>query len=176
MSGTAIEITPRTSPGRRRALLIPLTLLLAIGLALSFLFLTAKPAPSVPLGASALIPGGMASISEIVPLEADGWQPGASGAALSGTPPGGSHRVRLVVRLTALDAAGVQVAAGGFTVTGLGSLKAQPIWSSAPDTALRQGESHGTTLIFEVPDRAVALVLEGPGSSRLSMGLAHHSG
>lgn len=164
------------SPGRLRALLIPLALLSAIGLTLSFLFLTAKPAPSVPLGASAFVPGGMASISEIVLLEADGWQPGGSGATLPGAPPGGSHRVRLVVRLTALDSAGVRLDAGSFTVTGLGSLKAQPIWSSAPDIALQQGESHGITLIFDVPDRAVALVLEGPGGSRLSMGLAHHSG
>ena len=164
------------SPGRRRALLIPLTMLIAIGLALAFLFLTAKPEPSTPLGASAFVPGGMASISEIVPLEADGWQPGENGPALTGTPPGGSHRVRLVVRLTALDGGGMQLAAGDFTVTGLGSLRAQPLWSSEPALSLRQGESHGTTLVFEVPDRAVALVLEGPGGSRLSMGLAHHSG
>ncbi|WP_306919336.1 MULTISPECIES: hypothetical protein [unclassified Arthrobacter] len=72
MSISAIEVSPRQSAGRRRALLIPLILLCALGLGLAYLFLTAKPESSVPLGASAVVPGGMASISEIVPLEVDG--------------------------------------------------------------------------------------------------------
>ncbi|MDQ0822153.1 hypothetical protein QFZ79_004532 [Arthrobacter sp. V4I6] len=84
--------------------------------------------------------------------------------------------MRLVVRLTALEPGGVQLDADDFIVTGLGSLKTQPLRSSAQDIALRQGESLGTTLVFEVPDKAVALVLEGPGDARLSMGLAHHTG
>lgn len=176
MSGTPTAIGPPLSTGRRRALLIPLSLLCALAIALSYLFLTAKPDPSVPLGASTFVTGGMASISEIVPLDADGWQPGEGGAALPGSPPEGSHRVRLVVRLTALDAEGVQLDAKDFSVTGLGALKARPVWSSTPTISLRQGESRGLTLVFEVPDKAVALVLEGSGDARLSMGLAHHSG
>ncbi|MGY2743278.1 hypothetical protein [Arthrobacter sp. UYCu723] len=176
MSGPAIETRPRPSTGRRRALLIPLTLLCALAIALAYLFLTAKPEPSVPLGASAIVPGGMASISEIVPLEVDGWAPAGVGGSLSGNPTEGSHRVRLVVRITALESGGVQLDARDFSVSGLGSLKAQPVWSSASNMWLRQGESLGETLVFEVPDKAVALVLEGPGDSRLSLGLAHHSG
>jgi hypothetical protein len=30
--------------------------------------------------------------------------------------------------------------------------------------------------VFELPDKAVALVLEGPGRGRLSLGKSHHSG
>lgn len=176
MPGPATAIRPGLTVKRRRALLIPLSLLCALGLALPYLFLTAKPQPSIPLGASTFVPGGMASISEIVPLEADGWQPGEGGAALAGSPPEGSHRVRLVVQLTALDRDGVQLAASDFSVTGLGPLRAQPLWSSTPKLSLPQGKSLGATMVFEVPDKAVALVLEGPGNARLSMGLAHHSG
>lgn len=167
---------PGLEARRRRVLLIALSLLSALGLGLAYLFLTAKPQPGIPLGASALVPGGMASISEIMPLEADGWQPGQDGGALAGSPPAGSHRVRLVVRLTALDPDGVKLAAGDFSVTGLGPLRVQPLWSSAPKLSLPQGQSLDATLVFEVPDKAVALVLEGPGKARLSMGLAHHSG
>lgn len=176
MPGPATADQPGLRAKRRRALPVCLALLCALGLGLAYLFGTAKPQPSIPLGASAVVPGGMASISEIVPLESDGWQPGDGGAALAGSPAEGSHRVRLVVHLTALERDGVQLAASDFSVTGLGALRAQPLWSSAPELSLPQGQSTGATLVFEIPDKAVALVLEGPGNARLSMGQAHHSG
>ncbi|MCU1531254.1 MAG: hypothetical protein JWO49_825 [Arthrobacter sp.] len=175
MSGPAIETRPRPATGRT-ALLMSLTLLCALGMALAYLFLTAKAAPSVPLGAAAFVPGGMAGISEIVPLEVDGWAPPRDQSPLSGKPPEGTHRVRLVVRITALESEGVQLDARDFTVSGLGSFTAQPVWSSEANMVLRQGESLAATLVFELPDKAVALILEGPGDSRLSMGLAHHRG
>ena len=40
---------------------------------------------------------------------------------------------------------------------------------------LKQGASTGATLIFEVPNKAIALVLDGPGGSRLSLGVSHHT-
>lgn len=157
-------------------MLIPAALLCSIGLALAYLFLTAKPLPSVPLGAAASIPGGMASIGGIVPLEVDDWEPPEDDSFLDAKPPEGSHRVRIIVQLTALEADGVRLRAGDFTVTGLGSAGVRPVWSSTAAPDLRQGESMVQTLVFEVPDRAIAMVLEGPGDARLSLGLAHHSG
>src|SRR6476661_9102251 len=60
---------------RRKLLLIPISLLCALGLVLGYLFLTARPEASTPLGASAVIPGGTARINGIIPLEKDGWLP-----------------------------------------------------------------------------------------------------
>lgn len=157
-------------------MLIPVAMLAVIGLALAYLFLTAQPEPSVPLGASASIPGGMASIGEIVPVEDDGWEPEDNDDALDGVPAEGSHRVRLLVRITALEPGGVQLDARDFSISGLGREQFRPIWESPSVADLKQGESVGATLIFEVPDQAVALVLEGPGDSRLSLGLSHHTG
>lgn len=157
-------------------MLFPVALLAMIGLALAYSFLTARPEPSVPLGASASIPGGMASIGEIMPVEDDGWEPEGNDDALDGAPATGSHRVRLVVRITALEPGGVQLDTRDFSISGLGSEHFRPVWESPPVADLEQGQSIGATLIFEVPDRAVALVLEGPGNSRLSLGLSHHSG
>jgi hypothetical protein len=31
-------------------------------------------------------------------------------------------------------------------------------------------------MVFEIPDRAVEMVLDGPGAARLSLGTEHHSG
>ena len=157
-------------------MLIPVALLAIIGLALAYLFLTARPEPSVPLGASASIPGGMASIGEIMPVEDDGWEPEGNDEALDGAPAAGRHRVRLLVRVTALEPGGVQLEARDFSISGLGGEHFRPIWESPPAADLAQGQSIGATLVFEVPDQAVALVLEGPGKSRLSLGLSHHTG
>lgn len=157
-------------------MLIPSALLGIIGLALAYLFLTARPEPSVPLGASASIPGGMASIAEIMPVEDDGWEPEDNDDALDGAPAAGSHRVRLLVRITALEPGGMRLDAGDFSISGLGSQRFRPVWESPSVAELEQGQSIGATLVFEVPDRAVALVLDGPGNSRLSLGLSHHTG
>ena len=75
-------------------MLIPAALLCSIAIALTYLFLTFRPEPSVPLGAAATIPGGMASISGIVPLENDDWEPAEDDDVFSrnqstrGKPPG----------------------------------------------------------------------------------------
>lgn len=176
MSATELAGNPAHGASRRRLMLIPSALLGIIGLALAYLFLTARPEPSVPLGASASIPGGMASIGEIMPVEDDGWEPEDNDDALDGAPAAGSHRVRLLVRITALEPGGMQLDAGDFSISGLGSQRFRPVWESPSVAELEQGQSIGATLVFEVPDRAVALVLDGPGNSRLSLGLSHHTG
>ncbi|KQN85054.1 hypothetical protein [Arthrobacter sp. Leaf69] len=175
MSATELEATPTPSARRRRLVLIPVALLGLIGLALTYLFLTAQPEPSVPLGASASIPGGMASIGEIVPVEDDGWEPEDNDDALDGAPADGSHRVRVLVRITALEPGGLRLDTGDFSISGLGRERFRPLWESPPVVDLTQGTTAGATLIFEVPDRAIALVLDGPGGSRLSLGLSHHT-
>ena len=172
----SVEANPAASVSRRRHILIPVALLGIIGLALAYLFLTARPEPGVPLGASAAIPGGMASIGGIMPVEDDGWEPDDNDDALDGAPAAGTHRVRLLVRITALEPDGVRLDARDFSISGLGREHFQPLWASPPRADLAQGESVGATLIFEVPDRAIALVLDGPGNSRLSLGLSHHTG
>ncbi len=80
------------------------------------------------------------------------------------------------MNVTSLEADRMQLHAGDFTVSGLGSVEVRPLWSSPVATELRQGESVAANLVFEVPDKAIALVLEGPGQARLSLGLAHHNG
>ncbi|MBP1234687.1 hypothetical protein JOE40_000154 [Arthrobacter sp. PvP102] len=176
MTKTVIEARAQAPKTRARRMLIPAALLCSIGIALAYLFLTATPLPSVPLGAAASIPGGMASISGIVPLEVDDWEPPGDDDFLDASPPAGSHRVKIIVRITALEEDGVQFHTGDFMVTGLGSTGVDPVWSSIGAARLGQGESVAETLVFEVPDKAVALVLEGPGDARLSLGLAHHTG
>ncbi|MDZ4089775.1 MAG: hypothetical protein U1D68_01015 [Arthrobacter sp.] len=176
MAATELEGNPAPGVRRRRLMLLPIALLGVIGLALAYLFLTARPEPSVPLGASASVPGGMASIGEIMPVENDGWEPDDNDDALDGAPSPGSHRVRLLVRITALEPGGVRLSSRDFSISGLGGERFRPVWESPSIADLEQGESLGATLIFEVPDKAVALVLEGPGTSRLSLGLSHHTG
>ena len=175
MSAAELEATPAPGRKRRRRVLIPIAMLCLIGLALTYLFLAAPPESSVPLGASASIPGGMASIGEIVPVEDDGWEPDDNDDALDGAPAEGSHRVRLLVQITALEPDGLRLDTGDFSISGLGREQFRPLWQSPSVADLDQGASVGATLIFEVPDRAVALVLDGPGGSRLSLGLSHHT-
>ncbi len=175
MTATDLEAKPAARGKRRRFILIPVAMLGIIGLALAYVFLTAKPEPSVPLGASASIPGGMASIGEIVPVDDDGWEP-EDDDALDGAPADGSHRVRLLVRITALEPGGLRLDARDFSISGLGRAQYRPLWQSPAAADLKQGEAVGATLIFELPDKAVALVLDGPGGSRLSLGLSHHTG
>lgn len=163
----------RRRPGK--LMLVPVGLLLAISASLAYLLLAAAPPkPSIPLGASSLYPGGMAQISAIAPLEDDGWLPPQRSEALNQAPSEGNHRVRVLVRLTALEPAGLGFNVDDFTVTGIGASKLRPVWSSAESAAVAQGQALEATLVFELPDQAIALVLEGPQDTRLSLGLAHH--
>lgn len=155
-------------------MLIPVALLLIIGSALAYLFLTAPPQRSTPLGASGLYPGGMAQITAISPLEDDGWLPPERADALDQPPEPGNHRVRLMIQFTALEPSGLKFSSSDFKVTGIGSGRVSSVWSSVDAAEVAQGRDHEATLVFELPDQAIALVLEGPGQTRLSLGHAHH--
>ena len=174
MTSITMEEPPVTRRRPGKLMLVPVGLHVAIGLALGYLFLTAPPLPSTPLGATSLYPGGMAQISAIAPLENDGWLPPERGEALNEAPAAGSHRVRLLVQLTALEESGLSFNSSDFVVTGLGSAEVRPIWASVETAQLVRGEALDATLVFELPDQAIALVLEGPQDTRLSLGLAHH--
>jgi hypothetical protein len=164
------------SPRRhRRLMIIPLALVCVLGIAFGYLFLNAEVKSSAPMGASVDVPGGSASITGLVPLEIDGWQPPSPVAALSGQPQEGAHRVRIQVQFTALDEAGLPLDPAGFFVDGLGSGKPHPLWTSSSSMTLDQGQTVNTTMVFELPDKAIALVLEDSSGSRLSLGTEHHS-
>jgi hypothetical protein len=160
---------------RRKLLLIPISLLCALGLVLGYLFLTAKPEASTPLGASAAVPGGTARINGIIPLEKDGWLPPERVQVLDEGPSAGTHRVRILVQFTALEGEGVAVDTSQFSVTGLGANSIHPLWTSPGKTQLKPGDTADATMVFELPNQAIALVLEGPGNTRLSLGLSHHT-
>ncbi|HET8794791.1 MAG TPA: hypothetical protein VFM62_00265 [Arthrobacter sp.] len=163
--------------GRRRRVFIPLAILAFLAASLGYLFLTtSEPEPSAPLGASVTVPGGMAGITGVMPLEVDGWEPPAA-SAIPGTPPQeGAHRVRVQVRLTALDAAGLRYDPQEYFVDGIGSGQPHALWSSPSAQQLDQGETITATMVFELPDKAIALVLENEAGARLSLGSEHHTG
>lgn len=160
---------------RRKLLLVPLSLLCALGLVLGYLFLTAKPEASTQLGASAVIPGGTARVNGIIPLEKDGWLPPERVQVLDEGPSAGTHRVRILVQFTALEGEGITLDTSQFSVTGLGANSIHPLWTSPATAQLRQGDTADATMVFELPNQAIALVLEGPGNTRLSLGLSHHT-
>ena len=160
---------------RRKLLLIPLSLLCALGIVLGYLFLTARPEASTPLGASAAIHGGTARVNGIIPLEKDGWLPPEPVQVLDEGPSAGTHRVRILVQFTAREGEGISLDTSQFSVTGLGASSIRPLWTSQGTTHLRPGDSADAAMVFELPNKAVALVLEGPGNTRLSLGLSHHS-
>ncbi|WP_139005517.1 hypothetical protein [Arthrobacter crystallopoietes] len=162
--------------GRRRWIALPVALLCVLGVWFGYLFATAEVKPSAQLGLSVEVPGGLASITGVIPLEKDGWQPPSPAAALKPDPVEGAHRVRVQVQLTALDRVGLALDPGAFFIDGLGSGKPHPLWSSSPPMTLDQGESVNTTMVFELPDKAVALVLEDASGDRLSLGTEHHTG
>jgi hypothetical protein len=179
MPTTTIEEPPPAKAAhnrRRKLMLIPLSLLGAIAVVLGYHFVTAEPETSVPLGASSVIPGGMARINGIVPLEDDGWQPPVRSEELAQPLAEGTHRVRLVVQHTALESAGIHLDTSKYSVSGMGRGNLRHLWSSPALAEIGQGDSVDVTLVFELPDKATALVLEGPEGTRLSLGLAHHSG
>lgn len=163
--------------GRRRRVLIPLAILALLAASLGYLFLTtSQPEQSAPLGASVPVPGGMAGITGVMPLEVDGWQAPGAAAVLGTQPQEGAHRVRVQVQFTALNGSGLRYDAQEYFVDGIGSGQPEVLWSSPSEEDLDQGESITATMVFELPNKAIALVLENPAGSRLSLGSDHHTG
>lgn len=159
---------------RRRWLMVAVSVLCLLLIGAFILRVTGPAEPSAPLGASAAIDGGVARINGVIPLETDGWMPVEPASELSGAVQPGTHRVRVLVELTALEPQGVEFAAEDFSIEGLGVSIPAPLWSSPVRQAAGQGDTILATLVFEIPDKAIALVLENRQSTRLSLGVEHH--
>ncbi|MBG6179543.1 hypothetical protein [Arthrobacter sp. CAN_A1] len=175
LSPTSGFATPRARSGLRRRGLVPAALLLIVG-ALLAIALSDEEAPSVPLGASAAINGGLSRINGIIPLQSDSWNPMGSPAWLDDPVGDGSHRVRVMLELTALELDGLDFAADNYSVAGIGTGRYQVAWAPVESAFVNQGENLTVALIFELPDQAVLLTLENDDGVRLSLGTDHHSG
>ncbi|MFA4840194.1 MAG: hypothetical protein WC580_00630 [Agrococcus sp.] len=158
----------------RMLLAVVLTVLIGAGVAV-FADLAAKSEPIAPLGAAVAFPGGVARVNGIIPLEDDGWLPSDAPAALTEPPADGAHRVRILLELTALDEEGLAFSADDYTILGLGSGRVNVLWASPDARDAQQGEVISATLVFEVPDEAVALTLEGEDGGRLALGASGHT-
>lgn len=175
------ETTRQTRPGttrtlfqRRRKILIPLAVAWLVMVALAAVLLVTGTKPSTPLGDTADVPGGLARISAVIPLETDGWVPPRSADRLAAPAQPGAHRVRILLELTTADAAGLTFDATDYSLSGVGS-RATALWVDPGRQDAPAGASVLATLVFEIPNRAIALVLDGPQGARLSLGAAHHT-
>ena len=174
-AGTPAPV-PKPGWAARMRLIVPLVLVLLVGAGLGAVLFRAERPAATMLGAAGTVEGGLVRINGILPLEADGWLPPEPAPALGAPVPDGAHRVRVLLELTALDTAGLDFEAGDYGVEYLGSGRQEALWVSADAADLRQGGTLVATMVFEIPDRAVEMVLDGPGSARLSLGTDHHSG
>jgi hypothetical protein len=138
--------------------------------------------PGAPLGAVAPVPGGLARVNGVLPEEpAAGKEPAGdepAGEKPAGDAPDedGTHRVRVLLELTALEAGGVDFDAADWEVRRLGGGAARVEHASVQAQPVAQGQVLRSELLFEVPDRALELTLEGPRNARLSLGTDHHRG
>lgn len=174
MFADGVALVPRTR-SRRPLIALAVLLLVLLGAGAAVLALPDPQQPGTSLGASAEVPGGLARINGVIPLEKDGWVPPVTTATLEQQIPEGMHRVRILLELTALDATGISFSADEYTIAGIGADSVSLVWTDAERVDLGQGDSHAATLVFQIPDRAVALTLEGPEGSRLDLGTGHHS-
>ncbi|MEV5050161.1 hypothetical protein [Arthrobacter sp. LAR12-1-1.1] len=161
---------------QRAKIFVPVVLLVLVGALVASVVTAAPRKPPSPLGASAGITGGLARINGVVPVESGGGLPTAASAALADPPSEGLHRVCLLVELTALEAGGLSYDPADYSVSGLGTGTRKAIWFSPGPANVPQGQSLTATLVFELPDRAIDLMLELPGGPGLSLGAAHHRG
>lgn len=163
------------APAARRRWILAVTVLCILALGLGYVLLSGQRTPSTMLGASAQVQGGLARINGVIPLENDNWQPPASEPVLAGTPREGSHRVRILLEVITLDAGGVDFSASDYSIDGLGGAAPVPIWASPQEHHAVQGESFEATLVFELPNQDVPLVLEAEDGARLDLGTGHHT-
>jgi hypothetical protein len=167
---------PRSATLQRAKILVPVILLVLVAALVTSVVTAAPRKPPAPLGASAAVTGGLARINGVVPDEADGGIPSAASAALADPPAEGLHRVRVLVELTALEKGGLAYDPAAYSVSGLGTGTWKALWFSPGPADVPQGQSLNATLVFDLPDRAIDLVLELPGGPGLSLGAAHHTG
>lgn len=170
-------VTQRRKATPRHRILIPAVLLLGLaGGATWVLTNNVEEEPATMLGAADSVDGGLARIHGILPLETDDWVPPSNAAALDAPVAEGAHRVRILLELTALEADGISFQATDYFVDGLGTGEPRAIWSSPSQHTAKQGETIDATLVFEIPNEALALVLSDDGDTRLSLGTDHHTG
>lgn len=166
---------PAGGKRRRFQLLIPLLLITSLAAGLLFVFTSGKEEPATMLGAAGSVNGGLARINGIIPTETDGWTPPAPTPELDAPVTEGAHRVRVLLELTALEEQGVSFTAEDYVIDGLGTGRPGVLWSSPTEEDAAQGGTIKATLVFEIPNEALALVLEGPDGLRLSLGTEHHT-
>ncbi|MBG6216241.1 hypothetical protein IWX75_000678 [Arthrobacter sp. CAN_A6] len=157
---------------------IAFVVLLAVVTVGGMLLLGGKEKSSTPLGAAAVIDGGLARINGIVPLEQDGWTPPDAGATdvFDSAAVAGAHRVRVVLELTAVEPGGILFDPTNYSISGLAAGTSELLLAVPGSRSIQQGSTVNTELVFEIPDRAVELALEGPDDMRLSLGVSHHTG
>lgn len=173
---------PKANPGafhstRRSVLtLLPVALTGLAAAAVGVQILRREPAaPATMLGGIGALPGGLAQIRGIIPLESAQWRPPPPVTGLQGAPAAGSHRVRILLELTSTENAGINFVASDYRVEDFAVLSVPPLWADEQEAQLRPGQSRQFTMVFEIPDRAIALVLAGSGQLRLGLGTDHHS-
>lgn len=127
------------------------------------------------LGASGTVTGGSARINGVVPLEVDGWLPEEPATVLTESAGPGTHRVRIILELTALSPEGLDYSADDFTITGLGSVDSRQIWADPRSVTLEQGQVVTATQVYELPNQAIELLLRAD-QARFVLGTEHHTG
>ena len=168
---------PSAAPRSRRRgrWVVPAIFLVAL-LAVFGRGMFAQEAPSTMLGASGYVPGGLARLNGVLPYAQAGPRQGEVPPELTGPVAPGSHRVQVLLELTAMEPEGLEFDAEDYLVERLGGGKSPVVWASIRQASLKQGETVMAELVFELPDQAVELILEGAGDARLSLGAEHHSG
>ncbi|WP_424346935.1 hypothetical protein [Kocuria sp. CH-021] len=167
----------RTAGSGSRRWVVPAVFLLGLLGVLGAAVLGQDEEPGAPLGAVATVPGGLARVNGVLPEEPETGAPAiGDGITGDGAAEDGTHRVRVLLELTALEPDGVDFDAADWEVERLGGGSSRAVHASVPERALVQGEALRTELLFEVPDRALELTLEGPRGARLSLGTDHHRG
>ncbi len=160
---------------QRKKVVAPLILVVLLAGLMAAVMAAPTRKPPVPLGASAAVNGGLARINGILPADDGAGEPATVANRSSVTSGAGLHRVRILLELTALEG-GLSFDPVDYSVSGLGTGRWEPVWSSPAPAVAARGDRIDAELIFELPDRAVELTLEikdGPG---LSLGAGHHSG
>lgn len=127
------------------------------------------------LGASGAVSGGIARINGVIPLENDGWLPDGPATILTEPAGAGTHRVRIILELTALEPEGLRYSADGFTITGLGSIESRQLWADPQSVLIPQGEVVTATQVYELPNQAIELLLR-TDDARFLLGTEHHTG
>lgn len=160
----------------RRRLQAPLLVLSALILAAAAIVVAMPEATSegTLLGASGTVPGGVARINGVLPLEIDGWLPEVPPAVLTEPTRHGTHRVRIVLELTALNPSGLEYSPDDFTITGLGVVESRLLWADPGTSMIGQGEVVTATQVYELPNQAIELVLR-TDDARFVLGTGHHT-